>query len=253
MRTRVIATSCAAAMLSIAVTASAQATSQTPSSAPVQSGSQQPGPAGATATDPKPGATSNGARTDTNQRPGTQTRDASTTTPVTFNGCIERGNAGDLVLVTATTDDHTSGEPSSRATERVDPSTTGTTSGSRAGTVPPPGTTAAHDVRSYELAGQDFSKYVGQRVEITGIIASTTTANGTSLPPAETQASASAPSRDRDRAAATDRVEHQDTKTATTGTTGPSQRAGTVASAAKAGTAQTIIVSSVKPAGGGCR
>ena len=230
MRRRVITTSCAAALLSIAVAASGQATSQTPSSAPVQSGSQQPGPAGATATDPRPGASTAGARTDTNQRPGTQTREASASTQMAFNGCVERGSAGDLVLVTATADDHTSGEPSSRATERVDSSTTGTTSGSRAGTVTRGGV-SAHDVRSYHLTGEDASKYVGQRVEVTGMLAT----NSTPPAAADTQASASAQSRDRDRDSATARVEHQDTKTGTvgtTGSTGPSQQAGTVASAA---------------------
>jgi hypothetical protein len=252
MRIRVIAPTCAAAVLTIAVVASGQATSQTPSSAPVQSGSQQPGPAGSTATDPRPGASTAGARTDTNQRPGTQTRAASAASPMTFTGCVERGSGGELVLVTATADDHTSGEPSTRATDRVDPTTPATTTGSRAGTAPP-AAASAHDVRSYRLMGEDVSKYVGQRVEITGTTAWVRGAAAGAAPPGDPQASACAPARDRDRDAATARVEHQDTTTGTTGTTGPSQQAGTVQSAAKAGTAQALVVTSVKAAGGGCR
>jgi len=241
MRTRVIGSSSAAAVLSIAVVAFGQAANQTPTQSPVQSGTQSPG-------------------STTSTRPGTQTTTGAAAAPLTLVGCIERGGSADFVLMSASAGDR-SPAGAAGTTGNVSPSVggstsagsgTGTTAGSRVGTTA--STAGGHQSGMYRLTGsQDLSKYVGQRVEIVGTImppAPNRSATGVIDAPDPT-ASASAPSRDRDRDTTLDRIERS--PSSTTADTG-APKSGTIGtSGSNASPVQSLIVTSVRPASGACK
>ena len=164
MTRRIVGTTCAAALVSMAVVA-AQTTSQQPTQSPVQGSSQQtPAERGQSDTQPAPPiATAANANKD-----------------VTVTGCVMREGTSDFVLSSAST---TGGA-------NVSAGVSGSTSSGPVGTsgITSPGATASASTSAksgrYMLSGgKDLASYVGQRVEITGKVdASAVGTSGTTTP-----------------------------------------------------------------------
>ena len=256
MRKIVLGSSCAAAVLSLtAVVGANQATSQTPTQSPVQSGTQGVGAPGTRSQEP---ATT----------PSTAARSAAQPNQMTLTGCVAQGPGGEFTLNTAAA----GSSGAAGASGNISPGVGGSIS---AGASATGGTRAG----MYRLSGQDFTKLVGQRVEIVGTVqpstgSSSATASATSSPGATAStdrpsATASAPDRSSstpspvtpstdparagDRASATD-ANRSPTEASPSASRPQAGAVGTTGSAsATSVTMQNVTVSSVKELGGNCR
>ena len=250
MKKILLGSSCAAVVLSLtAVVGANQATTQTPTQSPVQSGTQGVGAPGARTQEP---ATT----------PSTAARSAAQANALTLTGCIERGVNGEFMLSTASAG-------STGAT-----GTSGNSSPSVGGSISAgsqPGARASASAAMYRLSGQDFAKYVGQRVEIVGSVqpgGASSTASATSSGSSATAsadrpaagatpgAAAGAPT-ESPRAGAGDRASTSDSSrpapdAAAGAPRSPSSPAVGTSGSASA-TMQNLTVTSVKEVSGNCR
>jgi hypothetical protein len=251
MKKILLGSSCAAVVLSLtAVVGANQATTQTPTQSPVQSGTQGVGAPGTRTQEP---ATT----------PSTTTRSAAPANALTLTGCIERGANGEFMLSTASAG-------STGATGAT--GTSGNSSPSVGGSISAgsqPGARASASAAMYRLSGQDFAKYVGQRVEIVGSVqpsgASSTasaTSSGSSAtasadrPAGGASAGASAGAttespRAGDRASTSDSSRPAGDPSA--GATRPQSSPTVGTSGAASATMQNLTVTSVKEVSGNCR
>jgi hypothetical protein len=246
MKRILLGSSCAAAVLSLTVVVGAnQATTQTPTQSPVQSGSQGVGAPGARTQEPA----------------STSTRAAAA--PLTLTGCIERGANGEFMLSTAS-----AGSTGATGTSgNSSPSVGGSISAGGAASTP--GARASATAAMYRLSGQDFAKYVGQRVEIVGTVqpgGASSTASATSGSSSAT-ASADRPAGGVSAGAAAgattespragDRASTSETSRPpadpATGSTRSQSSSAVGTSGSASATMQNLTVTSVKEAAGNCR